>query len=280
MDSSTERQRLVQSTFFSHETRIGLQTSERMHGHQHSNLGFAHVEQELEFRIIFIEPCDRSSSLFTSSLCGIAAPFYRSLLLSNVLSAKVVERPSSVISPRRSGISVSLTMTVITYVSTVQPLIPLGLLWKVAFLASYLCHGMPGKANKVIPTHITAVCAQISPSKFHHEVFVNGGSTSWKRSTTRPSAITSDYQWAISLVSWKTIRSRCVTICKTANIGSVISVREVWFWRTCGWLKTVGSTYAHKHTRTHTHRHTHMHTLSPFMNYKLGNNMSSNITSY
>ena len=99
-----------------------------MHGHQHSNLGFAQVEQELEFRIIFIEPCDRSSSLFTRSLCGLAAPFYRSLLLFNVLSAEVVERSSSATSPRRSGISVSLAMTVITYVSTAQPLIPVGLL--------------------------------------------------------------------------------------------------------------------------------------------------------
>ena len=65
---------------------MGLQTSERMHGHQHSNLGFAQVEQELEFRIIFIEPCDRSSSLFTRSLCGFAAPIYHSLSLSNLLS--------------------------------------------------------------------------------------------------------------------------------------------------------------------------------------------------
>ena len=86
------------------------------HAHQHLNLGFAQVEQELDFRIIFIEPCDRSSSLFTRSLCGLAAPFYRFLSLSNLLSAKVVERPSSAIAPRRSGILVSLAMTVITYV--------------------------------------------------------------------------------------------------------------------------------------------------------------------
>ena len=72
---------------------------ERMHGDHHSNLGFAQVEQELEFRICFIEQCDRSSSLFTRSLCGLAAPFYRSLSLSNLLSAKVVERPSSAIYP-------------------------------------------------------------------------------------------------------------------------------------------------------------------------------------
>ena len=35
---------------------------------------------------------------------------------------------------------------------------------------------MPGKAEKVIATHFTADCAQTSPSKIHHEVFVNGGS--------------------------------------------------------------------------------------------------------
>ena len=35
---------------------------------------------------------------------------------------------------------------------------------------------MPGKAKKLIATHFTAVCAKISPSKIHHEVFVNGGS--------------------------------------------------------------------------------------------------------
>ena len=59
-----------------------------MHGHQHSILGFAQVEQDLEFRIIFIEPCDKSSSLLTRSLCWLAAPFHRSLSLSNLLSDK------------------------------------------------------------------------------------------------------------------------------------------------------------------------------------------------
>ena len=63
-------------------------------------------------------------------------------------------------------------MTVITYVSTAQPSIPLAMLWKVAFLASYLFHATTGKTEKVIGTHFTAVCAQTSPSKIHNEVFV------------------------------------------------------------------------------------------------------------
>ena len=79
--TSTERQRLANQV---DETRVGLQTSEIMHGHQHSNLGFAQVEQEFTWiQNYFNAPCDRSSSLFTRSLCALAAPFHRSVSLSN-----------------------------------------------------------------------------------------------------------------------------------------------------------------------------------------------------
>ena len=146
-----------------------------MHGHQHSNLGFAQVEQEPEFRIISLR---RAIGAPPCSLAHCAGLLLRSIALK--LSARVVERPSSVLPPRRSDISITLAITVLTYVATAQPSIPLACCERSLSLHGTFFHGRRGKAEKVIVTHFTAVCVQTSLSNIHLEV-VNGGSRPFTR---------------------------------------------------------------------------------------------------